>query len=56
MFMVIVKSRSNHILQAVANNVLLDKLPMRCHTLLLPDRMYSVDLQRTLTTNFPTNF
>jgi len=36
MLIVLVKSPSNHILQAVANNVLLDKMPMWCHTLLLP--------------------
>ena len=55
MFMVIVKSRSNHILQAVANNLFLGKLPTRCHTLLLPARMSSVVPHRTFITKFAEN-
>jgi hypothetical protein len=56
MFMDIVKSPSTHIMQAVANSVLLDKLPTRCHTLLLPARMSSVVPHRTFTTKVAANF
>jgi len=44
-----------HILQAVPNSVLLDKLLTRCHTLLLPACMFSMVSHRTFTTQFAAN-
>jgi len=56
MRMVLVKSTSIHIMQAVANSVFLDKVLMWCHTLLLPARIYSVVPHRTFTTKFVAVF
>jgi hypothetical protein len=56
MLMVLVKSSSNHILQAVVNIVLLDKALTRCHTLLLPAPTSTMDPQRTFTIKFAATF
>jgi len=56
MFMVQVNSTSIHILEAVANSVLLDKMPMPYPKLLLPVHMSSVVSHRTFTTKLVANF
>ena len=55
MLMVLVKSPLIHILQAVVNSVLLDKVLMLCNTLTLPARMSSLVPPRTHTIKFAVN-
>jgi len=64
--MALVKSTSIHILQTVANSLLVDKVRKWCHMLLLPARISSLDLignrmssvipHLTFTTKFAANF
>jgi hypothetical protein len=56
MSMVLVQIPSIHILEAVAYNVLLGYVPMRCPKLLLPARMSSTFPHRNFTTKFVANF
>jgi hypothetical protein len=53
MLVVLVKIPSIHILQALSNNVLLDKVPVWCHTLMLPALMLCP--QRFLVVPSPQN-
>jgi len=56
MLLVPVKSPLIHLLQAVVNNVLLDKVLMQCHTSRLIARMFLMFLQRIFPTRFATTF
>jgi len=50
-FLVLVKSPVSHLLQAVVNNVLLDKVLTQCHTSPLTARMFLMVPQRIVSIN-----
>ena len=56
MFLVLVRSTFIHLLQAVVNNVSLDKVLMQCHTSLLTARMFLMVHWRIFSTKFAANF
>jgi hypothetical protein len=53
---VLVRSSLIHLLQAVVNNVLLDKVVLQCHTSLLTARMFFLVNQRIVSTKFAATF
>jgi hypothetical protein len=56
MFLVLVKSPLIHLLQAVVNNVFLDKVLMQCHTSPLTARMFLMVPKRIFSTKFAATF